>query len=174
MKLTWFGNNAFRIHIGGQIIVVEADSAPESVDGNELMSGADQVIGLSGNRPVTDLVNWKPRPRQRLLDAGDEVRPVQLWSAGLDCLLVEPDDDMPLLLVAGTLPDLGRWAEKAVVVFAGQGLAARAGQLVEAVIPRLIALAGSDAELGAAFAQLPPKLDGAALVALEPGMAVEV
>lgn len=174
MKLTWFGNNTFRIHIGGQIVVVEANDAPAVVDGNELVSGADQIVSLNGNPPITDPARWKPRPRQRLLDAGDQTRPVQVWSAGDNCLLIEPDEDMPLLLLAGAVPDLGRWAEKAVVVLAGQGLAERAGQLVDAVIPRLIALAGTDAELDTAFAHLPPKLDGAGLIALEPGLAVEV
>ncbi len=174
MKLTWFGNKTFRIHIGGQIVVVEANDAPESVDGNELVSGADQVVSLNGNLPVTDLASWKARPRQRLLDSGDQIRPVQVWSADDDCLLIEPDEDMPVLLIAGAVPNPGRWVEKAVVVFAGQGLAERAGHLVDGVIPRLIALAGDDAELDAAFAQLPPKLDGAGLIALEPGLAVEV
>ena len=97
-----------------------------------------------------------------------------MWSAAPDCLLIEPDEDMPLLIAAGAVPPLGRWAEKAVVVLAGQGLARRGTMLVEAAIPRLIALAGTDAELDAAFAQLPPKLDAAGLVALEPGLAVEV
>ncbi len=174
MKLTWFGNNAFRIHIGGQIIVVEANGAPVGVDGKELVSGADRVLGLNGNLPVTDLVNWKPRPRQRLLDAGDLPRPALIWSAGTDCLLIEPDEDMPLLLVAGLVPELGRWAEKAVIVLAGEGLAERGSALVDMVIPRLMALAGNDAELDTAFAQLPSKLDGAGLIALEPGLAVEV
>ncbi len=174
MKLTWFGHTTFRIHIGGQIAVVDAGGAPTDVDGNELVSGANIVVDLNGDMPVTDPGAWRPRARQRLLDAGDDLRPIAVWSAGVDCLLIEPDEDMPLLIVAGAVPALGRWAEKAVVVLAGLGLVERAGQLVDAVIPRLIALAGPDEELDAAFAQLPPKLDGAGLMALEPGMAVEV
>lgn len=174
MKLTWFGNSTFRIHIGGQIVIVDADAAPRGVERHELVSGANHVIMLNGNPVVTDLAGWKPRPPERLLDAADQPRPVQVWSAAPDCLLIEPDEDMPLLIVAAAVPPLGRWAEKAVVVLVGQGLAQRGTMLVDKAIPRLIALAGTDAELDAAFAQLPPKLDGAGLVALEPGMAVEV
>lgn len=174
MKLTWFGNSTFRIHIGGQIVVLDAEDAPVGVEANELVSGADHVVGFDGNAVLADLARWKPRARERLLDAGDQVRPLQIWSAGEDCLLIEPDEDMPLLVIGGLVPELGRWAEKAVIVLAGQGLAERGEQVVERAIPRLIALAGVDAELDAAFSRLPPKLDGAGLVALEPGLAVEV
>lgn len=174
MKLTWFGNSAFRIHGGGQIVVVDADSAPDGVAVSELVSGADHLVPLDGEGDVTNLSAWKQRPRLRLVDGGDAVRPVQIWRAGEKCLLIEPDEDMPLLLVAGPVPEMGRWVEKAVVVLLGQDLAARGEQLVERTIPGLIALAGADEELDAAFARLPPKLDGAGLIALEPGMAVEV
>lgn len=174
MKLTWFGNSTFRVHIGGQIVVVDAKGAPYGVDGNELVSGADHVVEWNGNRSVADLRSWKPRQRQRLLDAGDQPRPVEVWSVAPDCLLIDADEDMPLLLIAGAVPEIGRWGEKTVIVLAGQGLAQRGEQLVEVVIPRLIALAADDAALDAAFAQLPPKLDGAGLIALEPGLAVEV
>lgn len=174
MKLTWFGNSTFRIHIGGQIVIVDADAAPQGIERHELVGGANHVITLNGNPVVTDLVGWKPRPPERLLDAADQPRPVQIWSAGQDCLLIEPDEDMSLLLIAGPVPPLGRWVEKAVIVLAGQGLGERGGSVVDRAIPRLIALAGSDVELDAAFAQLPPKLNGAGLIALEPGMAVEV
>lgn len=174
MKLTWFGNSTFRIHCGGQIVVVDADSAPLGVAASELVSGADHVVALDGTGDVADPATWKPRARMRLVDGGDEVRPARIWRAGDKCLLIEPDEDMPLLLVAGKVPELGRWVEKAVVVLLGQDLAARGEQLVERAIPGLIALAGADGELDAAFARLPPKLDGAGLIALEPGLAVEV
>ncbi len=174
MKLTWFGNTAFRIHIGGQIVVVDAKAAPLGVDANELVSGVDHVVAFDGNAAITDLAGWKPRARERLLDMGDHVRPLQIWSAGEHALLFEPDEDMPLLVIGGPTPALGRWVEKAVVVLVGQALAERGMQVVEKGIPRLMALAGADAELDAAFAELPPKLDGASLVALEPGLAVEV
>ncbi|KKB09621.1 hypothetical protein [Devosia chinhatensis] len=174
MKLTWFGNTTFRIHTGGQIVVVDAGAAPKRIDANELVSGADHVIGLNGNRKVTELPAWKPRPRQRLLDAGEQVRPVEVWSAAPDCLLIDADEDMPLLLIAGSVPQLGRWAEKTVIVIVGQTLAQRVERLVDIALPRLIALAGDDDELDRAFAKLQHKLDGASLIALEPGLAVEV
>lgn len=174
MKLTWFGNTAFRLHIGGQVIVLDAAAAPNGVDAAEVLSGADRVIERNVNEPLLDARTWRPRPRERLLDAGDLPRPVDIWSLGPDCILLDADEDAPLLLIAGPLPTLGRWAEKAIVILAGQQLMRRGEQLVDAVIPRLIALAGSDAEVEAAFIQLPAKLDGAGLLALSPGLAVEV
>ncbi len=174
LKLTWFGNTAFRIHIGGQIVVIDADAAPAGVDRTELVSAADLVVGLNNNPSPSDLESWRPRRRERLLDSSDTPRPVQVWSAGQDCLLIDADEDMPLLLAAAAVPELGRWAESAVVVLVGKEMAVRGGQLIEHTMPRLIALAGGDGELDAVFAQLPARLDGTGLVALEPGLAVEV
>lgn len=174
MKLTWFGNTAFRIHIGGQIVVMDAGMAPKGVDGSEVVSGADLVVTSGEDQPVTDLADWKPRLRERLLDAGDAPRPVQIHWGGPKSLVVDADEDMPLLVVVGNVPRLGRWAEKAVVVLAGPDLAGQGGRLLKRATPRLIALAGNDAELDAAFAQLQPMLEGAGLIALEPGLAVEV
>ena len=174
MKLTWFGGTAFRIHIGGQIVVIDAQAAPGNVDRGELVSGSDRVIALGDDLPTADGASWKARPRERLLDAGDDIRPVQLWSLGPDSLLIDADEDMPLLLLAGDMPQLGRWAERAVIVLVGAGLAARGSRLVAGTMPRLIVLAGDEPELATTFATLPPLLDGTGLMALEPGLAVEV
>lgn len=173
MKLTWFGNRTFRIHAGGQILVVEAEGAPEGVDRNELVSGADRLVGFADDLPVAAGAEWKPRPSVRLLDAGETLRPVQLWSLGSGTLLLDADEDMPLLLLAGPVPTLGRWVERAVVVLAGPHLAARAEVLSGTVSPRLLALAGTDTELDAAFAVWRDHAEGGGVMALEPGMAVE-
>ncbi|WIY54382.1 hypothetical protein O9Z70_07650 [Devosia sp. YIM 151766] len=174
MKLTWFGASTFRIHIGGQVVVIDAEMVAGGIEPAELVSGADQVIGPGDRHEPADGASWKPRARERLLDAGDNVRPVRVWSLGAGALLLDGDEDMPLLVLSGDVPGLGRWAERAVIVLAGQGLARRGRALVEAAMPRLVALAGSDAELDEAFAALPAVLEGAGLIALEPGLAVEV
>src|SRR5690606_17713155 len=108
----------------------------------------------------------------RLLDAGETLRPVQLWSLGSETLLFEADEDMPLLLLAGPVPTLGRWVERAVVVLAGPHLAARAEVLSGAVSPRLLALARSDAERSTALPGWRGAAEGGGGMALEPGMAV--
>lgn len=173
MKITWFGGSTFRIQIGGQVVVVDPHLAPAAIDQTELVSGADQVVAIALVRAAVDPVQWRPRVAQRVLDVGDNVRPVQAVGIGPDSLLIDGDDDMPLLLAGGGLGLLGRWAEKAVVVLFGQDLEGRAGELLDASHPRLIALAGEEAEIGRAFDALRDRLDGTGLVALEAGLAVE-
>jgi hypothetical protein len=60
------------------------------------------------------------------------------------------------------------------VVLIGEGLAGRGCKLLERAAPRLIALAGSESEMDAAFEALRDRLDGTGLIALERGLAVEV
>lgn len=174
MKLTWFGETALRVHIGGRIVVIDADRAPGGVDGNELTSGADLIVRLDGEHSPADGVAWRPRPAQRLLDAEGRTRDVDLWSLGERAVLIDPDEDMPLLVVGGTVPELGRWAERAVVLLAGTALKEQALALVDASAPRLIGLAGSEGAVDVAIAAIRERLDGTGLVALEPGLAVEV
>ena len=173
MKLTWFGRTAFRIHAGGRIVVVDAEAAPVGVDRRELLGGADDVVGFAAGLPMADGAAWRPRPAGRLLDAGETPPPPAFWSLGEGTVLVDADGEAPLLLVAGAVPPLGRWADRAAVILAGTALAERGETVLAAAAPRLLALAGSEAEVDAAFAALARRLDGTGLVALEPGLAVE-
>ncbi len=174
MKLTWFGDTTFRIHAGGQIAVVVGKVTPVGAEASEIRSGADRVVALGDDEAAIDLRNWKPRPGVRLVDAGDAPRPVEVHRGGGQSLLIDGEDDLPLLILAGSVPEVGRWIEKAMVVLVGPDLLARAQTLLEQRVPRLIALASIEAEFDAAFAQLPERLDGAGLIALQPGLAVEV
>lgn len=174
MKLTWFGDTALRAHIGGEIIVIDADAAGQGVDRNELDSGADHVVALTGAHERTDGKSWKPRPVQRLLDAGEVTRAAAIWSLGDGALLIDPDEDMPLLVLGGPVPALGRWVERAVVLLVGVSLAQRAEELIGAALPRLIVLAGAETEIEQAIAAIRDRLDGTGLMALERGLAVEV
>jgi len=173
MKLTWFGKGSFRVHAGGRIVVVDP-GAPDGVNRAELVSGADLVVEPDTPLPQADGRRWTARPAGRLLDAEEEAGPARVFSLGAGALLLETDGERPLLVLNGPVPELGRWVERAVVVIAGDGLAARAAALVAERGPRLLALAGADGEIEAAFAALRDGLEGTGLVALERGMAVEV
>ena len=173
MKLTWFGGSTFRIQIGGHVLVVDPEAAPDGIDRSELVSGADHVVAMrEGGRPV-DPQSWRPRAAERLLDAGDAVRPLEVWSVGGSGLLIDGDDDRPLLLAAEDVPTLGRWADKAVIVLSGSALADRTEGLLATARPALIALAGSEGEVDATLDRVRDRLDGTGLIALEPGLAVE-
>ncbi|QQR40647.1 hypothetical protein [Devosia rhizoryzae] len=174
MKLTWFGDRSFRFHLGGQIVVVEADSAPNQVDRAELTSGADVVVGFDTVLPSADAITWRPRAPQRLLDAGADLRPADIVSVGDGSLLIDAEDERPLLILTSNNGPLGRWAGKAVIILVGLDLCGRAIQLIESSAPPLIGLTGSEPEVDAAFAALRDKLGDTGLVALEPGLAVEV
>jgi hypothetical protein len=177
MKLTWFGGTTIRIHIGGTILVVDAEGAPAGIDAAELISGADVVIARFGAElPEVDPAGWKPRKVPRLLDEGEDLPVVEAWSAGRGVVLVEAIGEVPLLLVAGDVPALGRWVDGSVVVLFGDGagLIARGEAVLEDVPPRLLTLAGNDAAIDVAIPALRDRLDGTGLVALEAGMALEV
>ena len=65
----------------------------------------------------------------------------------------------------------GRWSSEAVVVaFAGSDI----GAVLDAFRPKLMALAVPEAEVDRTIAALRDQLDGTGLVALEPGLALEV
>lgn len=171
MKLTWFGGTTVRIHVGGKIFV--ADPAGISgVDPGELVSGADVTFALDGSLPEVDLALWQPERPGSLLDAeviGDVT--VHGLAGGA---LVAAVGEAPLLLLGGTIPKVGRWARDAVVVVFGDAGDRLASEVLEAMGPRLIAIAGPDAVVEQAFAVLRERLDGTALVALEAGLALEV
>ena len=141
------------------------------VDEREVISGADRVVRL-GDVPRVDARSWKPRAMQRLLEA-DGVRPVEVWSGGDGVLIVDADDERPLVLVTESVPEVGRWAANAVVVAAGAALVETAQAVMDQIGPRLIALAGAEADVEVAFAAVRNRLDGTGLIALEHGLAVE-
>jgi len=178
MKLTWFAHTTIRIHIGGQILVADAEGAPEFVNVRELVSGADQTFALASDHaglPILDPVRWRPRtPRPAIAETGDE--PVHVFSIGRWAVLVDAVGEPPLVLIAGSdAPRFGRWADGAVVVLLGtrEGLIATGTVLLDIARPKLIALAADEGEVDLAVAELGEHLDGAGLVSLEPGMALE-
>ena len=177
MKLTWFGGTTIRIHLGGLILVADAAMAPTWIDQAELVSGANRVFDLASKKvalPTIDLSTWKA-PRVRPLDAAAAEPTIVCGSPSV--VLVHMDGERPLLLVAGELPQLGgRWIDEAVVVLLGNGAAIsrRGGTLLDEHPPKLIAIAAPEPDVDFAVHALAGRLDGAGLMALEPGLGVEV
>ncbi|WEK06274.1 MAG: hypothetical protein P0Y65_08530 [Candidatus Devosia phytovorans] len=177
MKLTWFGGTTIRIHIGGAILVVDANRAPKGIDARELVSGADRVIEQFGAELIeVSGREWKPRKPLNLIDEGGVLPEVELWSVGQGSILIDAMGETPLLLLTGEPPVLGRWAEVATTVLFGTGVQiARLGKAVlEDRPPRLLALAADEADVDHAIPILRELLDGSGLVSLEPGLALEV
>ena len=176
MKLTWFGNSTFRIHIGGQIVIIDAEGAPDSVQSHELTSGADLLIPDFGHALAEmEPSSWAPRKPFRLLDTLEwpEGR-VEARKAGEGCIVLDAPDEAPLVFLHDVdAPVFGRWAEQAVVVLVGTHLRERTERLHNGACPRLAALAGGSAEVDATFEHLGNQLSGMGLIALEPGLAVE-
>lgn len=177
MKLTWFGGTTIRIHTGGEMLVADAELAPAGVDRAELISGADRVFRLIAD-PAIDLIDpakWRPRSAPRAIDE-ESPQPVELHRIAIGALLVDAPGEPPLVLVGdGQPPDFARWADGAVVVLFGSGEmpAALGRSLLHSARPRLLVLAADDG-VDQIIEALRGHLDGAALVALEPGLALEV
>jgi hypothetical protein len=181
MKLTWFAYTTIRIHIGGQILVADAEAAPDFVDRRELISGADRTFALASDSPglsPLDPARWRPRLAPRAIEGEMTAHEaVRLFSIGRRAVLVDAIGEPPLVLIAASdAPRFGRWADDAVVVLFSdrEGLVATGTVLLDIARPRLVALAADEAHIDLAVAELREHLDGAALVSLEPGLALEV
>ena len=89
MQLTWFGGTTFRIHIGGKMLVVEAEGAPGGIDRTELLSGADRAFGLADALPEVEPRKWQPRKVGALIDEGSELPDVLVYRLAAGAVLVE-------------------------------------------------------------------------------------
>lgn len=163
-----------RLHIGGAMLVVDADGAPAQIDHTELLSGADRAFALDDDLPAVDPAQFQPRRPAALIEAGDGPPEVRVYSLAAAAVLVEVAGEPPLIIATGAVPRIGRWGRDAVVVVAGGELEATAASVLEQVGPRLMAVAGNDGAVEAVIAALRDRLDGTGLMALEPGLALEV
>ena len=176
MKLTWFGGTTLRVYLGGEIVVVDADGAPEGVGRGELLAGAGWVVALSGDPAVTsiDPAEWRPKSAPRGIDAPS---PLEILRIGPSALLLAAAGEPPLVILGSAQPPrFGRWADGAVVVLTSgrESFVAEATVLLDVARPRLVALAADEQRLDTAIEELSEHLDGAGLVSLEPGLALEV
>ena len=170
MKLTWFGGTTLRVHIGGQIVVVDAEGAPSGIDASELVSGAELSLGFdSPALPAIDPLHWLPPRPSALLD--EAPHRLELARMGDGMLMLLGTGEAPLVLAAGMPQPAGRWARDAVIV-AFSGLVAEAALMQWG--PRLIALAIDADAADAVFGRLAPQLGETGLMLLEAGLALEV
>lgn len=179
MKLTWFGGSAFRVHIGGVMLVVDPDTAWPIIERAELLSGADRILGSHDtDLPQLDVARWRPRRPDRLSDASEvSAQAVDAFRIAPGALLIEAVGEPPLVLIsAASTVRFARWADGAVATLVGEGqqLIEASSALLELSRPRLVALAGEEAALETAVGTLRERLDGTPLMALEPGLALEV
>lgn len=171
MKLTWFAGSTIRIHIGGRILV--ADPAGISgVDAEELVSGADLTFFIDEAGESIDPALWQPRRVAAMIDA--DTVPEVLVHGIEGGALVAAAGEPPVVLLKGQMRRAGRWAREAVVVVFGDQADRLAGQVLDDNGPHLIAIAASDAVIERAVAAVRDKLGDTVLMALEPGMALEV
>jgi hypothetical protein len=168
MKLTWFGGKTLRIHIGGQILVFDADEAPSGIDRAELVSSADLVRKLGDASPTLP-AGWQPRRAATVLE-DDAQAELAIFRAG-EALVIEAPGEPVLVLAGGADVPAGRWGRDAVALAL---VASSASALLESLSPRLLALAADDATVERVLAEIGPKLDGTGFAALEPGLALEV
>jgi len=172
VKLTWFGGTTLRVQLGGKIVVVDAESAPPGIDRAELVSGADRAVQIA-EIPYADPAGWRPKAPRGL----DAEAPLEVIRIGAGALLVAIAGE-PQLVVLGSAepPRFGRWADGAVVVLTSgrENFVAEASVLLDIARPRLVAIAADEQTLDLAIEELSEHLDGAGLVSLEPGLAVEV
>jgi hypothetical protein len=172
MKLTWFGGTTLRVHMGGRILVFDP-AGINGVDEAELVSGADRVVRRDELLPSVDALQWVPRRAAALVD---EVKAPEalVHRIGAGALLAEAVGEPPLVLATGPSGRAGRWGGGAVVVAMGDALPATAVSALEAMRPRLLAVAGGEAVVEAVLAAVRDRLEGTGFVALEPGLALEV
>ncbi len=168
MKLTWFGGTTIRIHIGGSILVCDP-AGIGGVDPDELVSGADRVFALD-ELAVVDPAVWQPGRVGSMLDEAGAVSVLGIEGGAI----VAARGEAPLVLVKATVSRLGRWARDAVVVVFGDGADRQASDVLDAVEPKLIAIAAGEEIVDRAFTALRDRLDGTGLASLEVGLALEV
>ena len=142
------------------------------MDAEELVSGADATFFIDEAGEAVDPALWQPRRAAAMIDA-DEV-PEVLVHGIAGGSLVAAAGEPPLVLLKAPIGRTGRWARDAVVVVFGDDADALAAQVLEDVGPHLIAIAAPDAVIERAVAALRDKVGETLLVALEPGMALEV
>ena len=174
MKLTWFGGTTFRIHIGGKMLVVDAEGAPASVDRTELLSGADRAFRLGEVLPAAEPRTWMPRKVGALIDEGVATPDVLVHRLGEHAVLVEAVGEPPLVIATGEFEEAGRWGREAVVVIAGENQPATAVSVLNEIGPRLLAVAAGEHVVDEVLAAVRDLLGDTGLMALEPGLALEV
>ena len=171
MKLTWFAGSTIRIHIGGRILVADP-AGINGVDPEELTSGADVVFFIDDAGDAVDPALWQPRRVAAMIEESE--LPEVLVHGVEGGALVAAAGEPPLVLLKGPTKRAGRWVRDAVVVAFGDEADAVAAGVLEESGPHLIAIAAPDEVVARAVGALRERMGDTLLMALEPGMALEV
>ena len=176
MRLVWFGGTALRLHIGGVMIGVDPGTADGSVDAAEIISGVEREVALfgSGDLPPAPAAGSRRRTRTALEAEAADALTVSRLGAG--AVLIDAADEPAVVLLAGDGVHPGRWADGAVVVLfeSLSDPAAMATAVLAEARPRLVALAVAEAQVEPLIASLADRRGDAGLVALQPGLGIEV
>ncbi len=175
MKITWFAETCFRLHVGGKIVVVDPEAAPEGVDAQELVSGADRVLQLGqADLPAFDTQTFRPRRRRSLIDAPEDDE-LGIWSFGKSGLAIAASDEPLVIIAPYVLAQWGRFADDALVVFCANAVADAKpfAVLVAGARPRLVALAAVNIA-DTAFPDITALGGGTPIQVLDKAMALEV
>ncbi len=170
MKLTWLGDQTWRVYLGGKIVLVHRGAAPAQIDAHEASSGADAIVDLDDN----ELPDFNPDqvqlvPRRLIDQTNDTELHLSRFAAGL--FLVAPDEP-PLFLAPGTGAAWGRFADDTVVVLDAERIVEQARAVFAEVRPKLVALAVEDIS-DRDFAAIAADAGRSAVQMLEPGLALE-
>lgn len=176
MRLTWFGGSTFRLYLGGDIFVLDADRAPEDVDAHEVASAANYSFALGPKLSILPDLNpqtWKPMTPKRLIDE-DEKRVANVFALGETGILIDESDEGPVILTAAGQLEWGRFADDALVVLFGapEVVGEDALKLLQTARPLMLAIASSGFT-DAQFAALGKQAGRCAIQMLEPGFAIE-
>ena len=142
------------------------------VDGGEVVWGADVTFFIDEAGEAVDPALWQPRRVAAMIDA--EALPEVLVHGIEGGALVAAAGEPPLVLLKSAMGRAGRWARDAVVVVFGDEADALAARVLDDVGPHLIAVAAADDVIERAVMALRDRVGETLLVALEPGMALEV
>lgn len=171
MKVTWFAGDAFRVQIGGKIVVLNPASAI-GVELRELVSGADMVIDGTAGLDSVDPLAWRPyRPASALFDeSAADVRAYAIEAGG--GLLISAPGEPPLLFLHRSPSRMGRWVRDAVVIPVDASPQQAIIAIIEILAPALVLV--RDVDLPQIdFGLVAAAVDGTALQVLEGGMGVE-
>lgn len=176
MRLTWFGGSTFRLYLGGEIFVLDADRAPGGVDAYEVAAAANYSFTTGpalAALPAVDPQTWQRAAPKRLIDASENAA-AQVFALGDTGILIDEAEEGPVILSAAAQHEWGRFADGAMVVlFGAPDIVAQDGaNLLDVARPLMVAVASkgfSDAQ----FSVLAQHAGKSTLQMLEPGFAIE-
>ncbi len=169
MKVTWFSQDAFRVQLGGKILVLYPDHAV-GVQRRDLLSGADMVVSGTEGLDRIDLVDWRPGRRSPTVE-GNDIGTVAAYTTDAGILLTASGEP-PLLLLREVPNRLGRWVNDAVVIPLGPDPQRAVEAILKSLSPALLLVREADAT-ALDLEWVAKALDGTLFQVLDVGMGIE-